>query len=274
MSLLEGWIVESAMLGHAPSIGDFAMWAVAEGGSGRSSGARDPAATKPLERNRRLSVTINGKSVVLRGDLDRLPEPGEIVRMLAMLSYGSYQFTSQTRQRNGTTVIGGRAKQFVTWSGFPWPGAFDGLTPGSSEFSDKWRELVKSDESKFHEAEHTFTRVTHYDIQIQKIADSQHVDMRCHSHALNDVIWSTCVQHGPATDVVTTAMSTLRPPTETRDYDVKLIDAIYAERGRKDSHGNLVRFIHSSAAEQENVGKRFVSERVKAQRELANEKDY
>lgn len=85
MSLLEGWIVESAMLGHAPSIGDFAMWAVAEGGSGRSSGARDPAATKPLERNRRLSVTINGKSVVLRGDLDRLPEPGETVRMLAML---------------------------------------------------------------------------------------------------------------------------------------------------------------------------------------------
>ncbi|MCA7937202.1 lytic transglycosylase domain-containing protein [Burkholderia cepacia] len=190
------------------------------------------------------------------------------------VSYGSYQFTSQTRQRNGTTVIGGRAKQFVTWSGFPWPGAFDGLTPGSSEFSDKWRELVKSDESKFHEAEHTFTRVTHYDIQIQTIADSQHVDMRYHSHALNDVIWSTCVQHGPATDVVTTAMSTLGPPTETRDYDVKLIDAIYAERGRKDSHGNLVRFIHSSAAEQENVGKRFVSERVKAQRELANEKDY
>ncbi|HDR9758077.1 TPA: hypothetical protein ACK3Q6_006455 [Burkholderia cepacia] len=85
MSLLEGWIVESAMLGHAPSIGDLAMWAVAEGGSGRSSGARDPAATKPLERNRRLSVTINGKSVLLRGDLDRLPEPGEIVRMLAML---------------------------------------------------------------------------------------------------------------------------------------------------------------------------------------------
>ncbi|WP_420211390.1 lytic transglycosylase domain-containing protein [Burkholderia aenigmatica] len=190
------------------------------------------------------------------------------------VSYGSYQFTSQTRQKHGPPIIGGRVKQFVSWSGFPWPNAFEGLTPGSSEFSDKWRELVKSDESKFHDAEHKFTRETHYDIQIQTIQDSAHVDMRYHSHALNDVIWSTCVQHGPSTDVITTAMSSLEPPTETRDYDVKLIDAIYAERGRKNSDGKLVRFIHSSPDEQENVAKRFVSERVKAQQELANEKNY
>ncbi|WP_244108334.1 lytic transglycosylase domain-containing protein [Burkholderia anthina] len=190
------------------------------------------------------------------------------------VSYGSYQFTSQTRQKHGPPIIGGRVKEFVSWSGFPWANAFEGLTPGSSEFSDKWRELVKSDESKFHDAEHKFTRETHYDIQIKTIEDSAHVDMRYHSHALNDVIWSTCVQHGPSTDVITTAMSSLEPPTETRDYDVKLIDAIYAERGRKNSDGKLVRFIHSGPNGQENVAKRFVSERVKAQQELANEKDY
>ncbi|MCA7950775.1 lytic transglycosylase domain-containing protein [Burkholderia seminalis] len=190
------------------------------------------------------------------------------------VSYGSYQFTSQTRQKHGAPIIGGRVKEFVSWSGFPWPNAFEGLTPGSSEFSDKWRELVKSDESKFHDAEHAFTRETHYDIQIKTIEIFARVDMRYHSHALNDVIWSTCVQHGPSTDVITTAMSSLEPPTETRDYDVKLIDAIYAERGRKNSDGKLVRFIHSSSHGQENVAKRFVSERARAQHELANEKDY
>ncbi len=190
------------------------------------------------------------------------------------VSYGSYQFTSQTRQKHGEPIIGGRVKEFVSWSGFPWPNAFEGLTPGSLEFSDKWRELVKSDESKFHDAEHKFTRETHYDIQIKAIEVFARVDMRYHSHALNDVIWSTCVQHGPSTDVITTAMSSLEPPTETRDYDVKLIDAIYAERGRKNSDGKLVRFIHSSSHGQENVAKRFVSERAKAQHELANEKDY
>lgn len=98
---------------------------------------------------------------------------------------------------------------------------------------------MKYIESKFHDSEHKFTRETYCDIRIPAIEDSARFDMRYHSRALNDVIWSTCVQHRPSADVVTTAMSSRGPPTEMRDYDVKLIDAIYAEHGRKNSEGIL-----------------------------------
>lgn len=64
------------------------------------------------------------------------------------------------------------------------------------------------------------------------------------------------------------------PNSETRDYDRALIDAIYAERGKTNAHGQLIRFIHSSAAQQAGVAGRYVSERPKAQDELRNESDY
>ncbi|QMI49928.1 hypothetical protein [Burkholderia sp. MBR-1] len=99
MPLFEGWIIETAILGHTPSIGDLALWAFAEGDSDGSSGSRDLAATKPLERKRTLSVSIDGKGFVLRGDLDRLPEPGETVRMLAM----RYARLDSTRPEYGGT---------------------------------------------------------------------------------------------------------------------------------------------------------------------------
>jgi hypothetical protein len=85
MSLLEGWIVESAMLGHAPSIGDLAVWEIAFGRARDSSVPADHAGTKPLERKRTLSVSLNGRSMVLRGELSRLPQAGEAVRMLGVL---------------------------------------------------------------------------------------------------------------------------------------------------------------------------------------------
>ncbi|MGF6612387.1 hypothetical protein OKW45_007375 [Paraburkholderia sp. WSM4175] len=191
------------------------------------------------------------------------------------VSYGTYQMTSKTRRPDGTFVIGGTVKIFVTSPDFPWAADFAGLTPGTPAFTSKWREIVQNNANQFVSVEHEFMKRTHFDVQISTVISNTGVDLRYHSHAINDVVWSTAVQHGPTTDVVTSAIKNLNMPnSETRDYDRALIDAIYAERGKTNAHGQLIRFIHSSAAQQAGVAGRYVSERPKAQDELRNESDY
>jgi hypothetical protein len=208
-----------------------------------------------FETGGRGSITISGG----QGD------PGGV-------SYGSYQMTSQTRQQNGSFIIGGTVKKFVTSVSFPWSNDFDNLVPGTRSFSDKWTQTVEANEDRFKEVEHEFVRNTHFDIQIKTVMDATGVDLRYHSHAVNDVVWSTSVQHGPTTDVIATAIKNLDAvPTESKEYDAQLIAAIYAERGAKDSHGTLIRFRHSGRAEQTNIVQRFIDENIKAQNEIKNE---
>ena len=191
------------------------------------------------------------------------------------VSYGTYQMTSKTRQTDGTFVIGGTVKIFVTSTDFPWAADFAALTPGTPAFTSKWKETVQNNTSQFISVEHEFMKRTHFDVQISTVISKTGVDLRYHSHAINDVVWSTAVQHGQTTDVVTLAIKNLnRPNSETREYDRALIDAIYEERGKTNSHGQLIRFIHSSAAQQAGVAGRYTSERPKAQDELRNESDY
>ncbi|WGS54703.1 lytic transglycosylase domain-containing protein [Paraburkholderia sp. D15] len=191
------------------------------------------------------------------------------------VSYGSYQFTSQTRQSDGGVVVGGTVRAFVTSPHFPWAGEFVGLIPGSTEFSRKWRKVVDENLNDFHKIEHEYTRRTHYDAQIQFVLSQNGIDLRYHSHTLNDVVWSTCVQHGPTTDAIVIAMKRLGDaPSETKDYDRKLIDAIYDERGKKNNAGKLIRFIHASQDQQDGVSRRYVAERPKALLQLEDEMGY
>ncbi|MBW9102782.1 lytic transglycosylase domain-containing protein, partial [Paraburkholderia phenoliruptrix] len=191
------------------------------------------------------------------------------------VSYGSYQMTSRTRRTDGTFAVGGTVGTFVTSTDFPWMADFAGLTPGTSAFTRKWKEVVQNNLARFISVEHEFMKRTHFDVQINTVIAKTGVDLRYHSHAINDVLWSTAVQHGPTTDVVTSALKELdMQVSETRDYDEALINAIYAERGKTNAHGQLIRFIHSSAAQQAGVAARYMSERPKAQDELKNESDY
>ncbi|WP_144137652.1 SH3 domain-containing protein [Paraburkholderia sp. BCC1884] len=191
------------------------------------------------------------------------------------VSYGAYQMTSKTRQRDGTFVIGGTVQKFVNSSEFPWKNDFAGLIPGTTAFSAKWRETVTAHPDEFKEVEHNYVRITHFDVQITHVMSETEIDLRYHAHAVNDVVWSTCVQLGPSTDIVVTAIRNVdETPAETKGYDRKLIDAIYDERGRKDGHGKLVHFIHSSDAQQVGVSQRYDAERPKAQEELTNETAY
>ncbi|SEJ92973.1 VgrG-related protein [Paraburkholderia diazotrophica] len=191
------------------------------------------------------------------------------------VSYGSYQMTSKTRQRDGSFIIGGTVQKFANSPDFPWASEFVGLTPGTPGFSQKWRAIVSENTAEFTRIEHEFIKKTHFDVQIAYVKAQTGVDLRYHSHAINDVVWSISVQNGPSTDVISTAMSNLViAATETRAYDMALIDAIYAERGKKDPQGRMIRFIHSSSAIQDGISHRYGSERRKAQEELKDEIDY
>src|SRR5262249_29714316 len=97
------------------------------------------------------------------------------------------------------------------------------------------------------------------------------LDVNTRSRALQDVIWSTAVQHGGATPIVGRAIANLSGTTSDPDYDKQLITAIYAERGRRKADGNLAYFSRSSPSVQAGVAKRFVNEQKDALAMLANE---
>ena len=180
------------------------------------------------------------------------------------VSYGAYQLTSKPH--------GGNVKKFVNWDSFLWSQEFNNLTPGSSAFTNKWKELVSLHGTEFTEIEHEYIKLTHFDIQCNKIKKSTQIEIRCHSHTLNDVIWSTAVHLGPSTSAVIKAISKLEVSYEqTKAYDEVLIKAIYKERGKTKSNGDLAYFSKNSKDVQKSVADRFVSESKKAIKRLKNE---
>jgi hypothetical protein len=167
---------------------------------------------------------------------------------------------------------GGTVARFIAAPDFPWRERFAGLTPGTPEFSAQWKALASEAPDAFFEAQHAFIQRTHFDPLVGKIATEDRVDVTRRSPALQDVIWSTAVQHGPNTPVVHRAIqglgggAALEPPDRTRDRH--LIVAIYAERGRRSAAGNLVYFSRNSKAVQDGVARRFRSEERDALRML------
>lgn len=168
------------------------------------------------------------------------------------VSYGSYQMTSKP--------AGGTVKRFVSQSTFPFRKRFAGLTPGTGQFTKVWREIASSHPEKFQRSQHEFIKQTHFDPLVEKILREDGLDVLTRSHALQDVIWSTAVQHGPGSNIPHRALSTLNLRSEESQFDEKLIAAIYAERGRKMGEGALAHFSRNSPDVQKGVALRFKRE--------------
>ena len=179
------------------------------------------------------------------------------------VSYGSYQMTSKP---NGGTV-----KRYVSLPTFTFRDRFLGLTPGTDEFSAVWREIAANKRDEFQSSQHDFIKKTHFDPLTQKIISEDGLNVLTRSHTLQDVIWSTAVQHGPGNDVVHRALATMSIGVDDPDFDRSLIVAIYAERGRKTPAGNLARFARNSPEVQRGVARRFREEQRDALAMLAEE---
>ncbi|EHQ26892.1 VgrG-related protein [Mucilaginibacter paludis] len=140
------------------------------------------------------------------------------------VSYGSYQLKS--RDNNGK--IGGRVKEFLESSqGAKWKDKFEGLTPGSKEFSDKWKRIATDNSDEFKQAQFDFVKRTHYDVTQSRLLDRLGLDLNLRSDTLRDVVWSTSVQHGPNTRIIDNALA---GKDLSKLSDKEIIQDIYKQR--------------------------------------------
>jgi hypothetical protein len=179
------------------------------------------------------------------------------------VSYGSYQMTSKPG--------GGTAKRFVSAPDFPFRSRFAGLVPGTPSFSAVWKSLASTNREEFQSSQHDYIKKTHFDPLVQKIINEDGLNVLTRSHALQDVVWSTAVQHGPGSKIPHRALANVGLTPGDAGFDKKLIVAIYNERGRKNANGGLVNFSRASAAVQRGVANRFREESKKALQMLAEE---
>ena len=176
------------------------------------------------------------------------------------VSYGSYQMATKT----------GTVKNFVSQADFPWRNDFQNLQPGTPAFTAKWKEIAKNDSAKFQEVQHQFIKRTHYDVLVAKVLGEDSLDINTRSHAVQDVCWSTAVQHGGNSSVFHRAMANVHVGPEDSNYDRLLITAVYAERGRRRADGKLAYFPSSSPSVQTGVANRFKNEEGDALKMLSN----
>lgn len=150
------------------------------------------------------------------------------------VSYGLYQMTSKN---NRTGKIGGTVEKFVKSETFPWKKDFEGLVPGSEEFTAKWKELSEKHPEEFRKSQHNYIKETHYEPTVEAVKKIIGVDVKEKSAILRDVVWSTGVQHnGP--ELIDAASQRVKATTKGLDpdgpeFERKVIEAIYDERATR-----------------------------------------
>ena len=195
-----------------------------------------PPATKALGKlSEKFETGGRGAGTVSGGQGD----PGGV-------SYGSYQMTSKPG--------GGTVRTFVTRPDFPFRDRFAGLTPGTPQFSAVWKELARTNPEEFQSAQHDFIQRTHFDPLVAKVLRENGLNILTRSATLQDVIWSTAVQHGAASGLPGRALANVSVPADDPSFDRRFIEAIYAERGRKGPDGLLVNFKRASRNAQVKAG--------------------
>jgi len=190
--------------------------------------------------SRKYEVGARGPETVSTGKGDR-----------GGVSYGCYQLASNL----------GRPAEFLKAEGSAWRERFGGSAEGSPQFSHIWRKCAKEDAKAFEAAQHKFIERTHYAVQLAKVKKDTGIDLSTRSRAVQDVAWSVAVQHGPRNGLIVRAVQSLNVGPDDPGFDRALIEAVYAERGRRDPDGRLAHFRGNSLEVQESVAKRFRNER-------------
>ena len=165
-------------------------------------------------------------------------------------SYGAYQIATRTGTMASFLAFLERARPdfAARLAAAGGEAAARAKAPG---FVAAWKGLAA--DPSFLSAQHGFVRLTHYDPFVKRVETDLRILVNRRSSALQNVAWSTAVQHGPANSIFRNA---LQPnDAANRRDDANIIRAVYAERSKVEKY-----FVNSTAAVQQAVKARFARE--------------
>ena len=183
----------------------------------------------------------SGKGLFPTGDISKKFEsggnPGAIgYDRTGGLSYGTYQLAHNN------------AKKYIAQSEYKKD--FAGIAFNSQAWKNKWQEVAKRDPNGFTQSQHDYIGKTHYDPQVSKIKKETGVDIKNLNSVLQDVVWSTAVQHGAGNTVITNVIR--NKGKGIVNNEVEFVKSVYNERW---SGGR--RFPGSTAGVRSSVKNRF-----------------
>ncbi|QLR43379.1 hypothetical protein HV346_12125 [Enterobacter sp. RHBSTW-00994] len=109
------------------------------------------------------------------------------------VSYGMYQLSSKM----------GTVNKYIAVSKYQ--DLFEGKVPATPEFNKVWEKIAVDHKEEFAQDQHLFIEKTHYQVQIDLLA-SKGLNFSHSRAAINDMIWSTSVQYGPSTGLISRAL--------------------------------------------------------------------
>ncbi|MEN8906030.1 MAG: M23 family metallopeptidase [Clostridiales bacterium] len=191
---------------------------------------------------------ISGELGLLSSKYESNGDPGAISDTpgdIGGKSYGAYQFASNM----------GSLTSFLGWlkdndnelynrlmSARKKDGGYGGY------FDKEWQEIADMDSTKFLELQHEYTKYVYYDPVVEYFK-TKGFDITIRSRALQNVVWSTAVQHGAGGAKQIIGLQNLN------GSDEEIITGIYTERMKVDIY-----FKSSSQAVKDSVKKRFENE--------------
>lgn len=172
------------------------------------------------------------------------------------VSYGTYQFASflPERMKNGNARPSSKnspVTQFVTNSKFK--DMFKGLGPATQAFDSKWKEIAANSTKEFKDDQHDYIKKKYYDVMITNL-NRAGLDLTKYGPGVQDLVWSTAVQLGPAR--ITAFTQPLKNKNELTDTDIINLVSDY-------KIANVDTFFKSSGQDiKDSVRKRYRSEKA------------
>jgi hypothetical protein len=155
-------------------------------------------------------------------------------------SYGTYQISSKA----------GTMKHFVEYLSERAPDIAAKLkTAGSAntgglsgKMPEVWKNVAAQDPERFSKLQYDFIEKTHYLPALQEISDRTGLDVSKAPKAVQEVLWSTAVQHGPKGAAKIFSKALARSQSKAGGVEMaRLIDSVYAMRaGQFGSSGSGV----------------------------------
>jgi murein DD-endopeptidase MepM/ murein hydrolase activator NlpD len=177
-------------------------------------------------------------------------------------SYGAWQLASKVGSLDG----------FLQWLQGKDKGMYDRLMEAykkdgntyGSNFDSTWKAIATENKDGFYKIQWEYIKISHYDPVVKHFADSGIIDFNKRTKTLQNVVWSTAVQHGVGGAIGIIEKQNLK--VNDLKEDEGIIKGIYSERMKVD-----VYFKNSSDDIKKGVYNRFIKEQDDALKMLEQE---